>query len=164
MNSDDLAKQLERKQRDWQSMIRICHDFFHAWRQAAQERYGEQAAMALELAFWEHIGAGTGRMYLERGGRPEDLERIAFTLQRASDVMGETAHLEKEGEAVKLVHTACPWLDSFRAAGLPGRCGEGCDRWFQATVRAISPRVRVVTESQLPKGDASCTRRFTLVA
>jgi hypothetical protein len=164
MNANDLEKRLARKERDWQSMIRIAHDFFHAWRKAVRDRLGEAAASEMELAFWENVGVGTGRMYLERGGAPEDLDRIATTLQRASDVMGETAHVRKDGTDVLLVHTACPWLDSFRAAGLPNRCGEGCDRWFQVTVRTISPKVRVVTESQMPRSDATCTRRFTLTA
>lgn len=159
----DLEKALARKERDWQSMIHITHDFFHAWRKAVKDKHGEAAAKEMELAFWENVGVGTGQTYLKRGGGPEDLERIAFTMQRASDVMGETAHMQKDGNAVLVVHTACPWMDSFRAAGLPNRCGEGCDRWFQAAVRTISPKVRVVTESQLPKGDATCTRRFTLI-
>jgi hypothetical protein len=162
MSTNDLEKQLARKERDWQSMIRITHDFFHAWRKAVKDKGGEAAAMDMELAFWENVGVGTGEMYLKRGGAPEDIEKIAFTMQRASDVMGETAHMEKDGDAVLVVHTACPWMDSFRAAGLPNRCGEGCDRWFQVTAKTISPKVRVVTESQLPQGGATCTRRFTL--
>jgi hypothetical protein len=161
---DDLQQALTRKERDWQSMIRITHDFFHAWRKSVREQLGEAGAMKMELAFWENIGVGTGKMYLERGGKPDDLERIAFTLQRASDVMGETAHMEKDGKDVLVVHTACPWMESFRAAGLPNRCGEGCDRWFQVTAQTISPKVRMVTESLLPKGGATCTRRFTLTA
>ncbi|MDR2239119.1 MAG: L-2-amino-thiazoline-4-carboxylic acid hydrolase [Zoogloeaceae bacterium] len=160
----DLAQALARKERDWQSMIRITHDFFHAWRKAAQDKLGEAAAMDMELAFWENVGVGTGKMYLERGGKPEDLERIAFTMQRASDVMGETARMEKDGNDVLVVHTACPWMDSFRAAGLPNRCGKGCDLWFQVAGRTISPKVNVITESLLPNGDATCTRRFTLSA
>jgi len=159
-----LEKALARKERDWQSMIRITHDFFHAWRKSVKDKGGEAAAMEMELAFWENVGVGTGQMYLKRGGKPEDLEQIAFTMQRASDVMGETAHTKKDGQDVLVVHTACPWLDSFRAAGLPNRCGEGCDHWFQVTANTISPKVRVATESQLPKGDATCTRRFTLIA
>ncbi len=163
MSTNELEKQLARKERDWQSMIRITHDFFHAWRKSVKDKQGEAAAMDTELAFWENVGVGTGEMYLKRGGKPEDLEQIAFTMQRASDVMGETARMEKDGRDVLVVHTACPWMDSFRAAGLPNRCGEGCDRWFQATAQTISPKVRVVTESQLPKGDATCTRRFSLI-
>jgi hypothetical protein len=160
----DLEKALGRKERDWQSMIRITHDFFHAWRKSVQDRQGEAAAKEMELAFWENVGVGTGQMYLKRGGKPEDLGQIAYTMQRASDVMGETAHMKKDGADVLVVHTACPWLDSFRVAGLANQCGEGCDRWFQVTVKTISPKVRVVTESQLPQGGATCTRRFTLHA
>ena len=68
-----------------------------------------------------------------------------------------------KGKDVLVVHTACPWMDSFRAAGLPNQCGEGCDRWFQVAAQTISPKVRVVTESQLPRGGDTCTRRFTLI-
>ncbi|HNQ57856.1 MAG: hypothetical protein DPW12_09890 [Rhodocyclaceae bacterium] len=159
----DLEKALARKERDWQSMIRITHDFFHAWRKSVKDKQGEAAAKEMELAFWENVGVGTGEMYLKRGGKPEDLEQIAFTMQRASDVMGETAHMKKDGQDVLVVHTACPWMDSFRAAGLPNQCGEGCDRWFQVAAQTISPKVRVVTESQLPRGGDTCTRRFTLI-
>lgn len=158
----ELEKQLVRKERDWQSMIRITHDFFHAWRKSVADKHGEAAAQAMELAFWERIGVGTGEMYLARGGTPDSPEQIAFTMLRASEVMGETARMEKDGEAVLLVHTACPWLDSYRANGIANQCGLGCDHWFQTTARTISPRIRVVTESQLPAGGTTCTRRFSL--
>ena len=79
----------------------------------------------------------------------------------ASEVMGETAHLERDGDDVLLVHTACPWQDSFRASGIPDQCQAGCDNWFGTTAASISPRIKVVTESALPAGDRSCTRRFS---
>lgn len=157
-----LAKRAERAERDWKSMIRITHDFFHGWRRAVEERYGAEAAKELELRFYETIGEGTGRMFLERGGQPGDLERLVFSLTRASEVMGETASLQREGADVLLVHTACPWMDSFRATGAPNQCQASCDRWFQTTARTVSPKIRVITESALPAGDASCTRRFSL--
>lgn len=160
----ELEKQLARKTRDWESMIRITHDFFHGWRKSVADRHGEQAAQEMEFAFWERIGVGTGEMYLARGGKPEDHEQIAFTMLRASEVMGETAQMKKDGNATLLVHTACPWIDSYRANGIANQCGAGCDHWFQITVKTISPKLQVVTESQLPKGDASCTRRFKLEA
>jgi len=166
MNDDTgsaaLARQLARRTRDWQSMIRITHDFFHAWRRAVAAAHGERAAREAELDFWERIGAATGAAYLARAGNPDDPAQLARAMLRASEVMGETAHVERDGDSTLLVHTACPWLDSYRAHGLPGQCGAGCDRWFQTAVRTVSPRMRVVTESRLPDGDASCTRRFTL--
>jgi hypothetical protein len=149
-------------ERDWQSMIRITHDFFHAWRKSVADSHGEPAAKDMEMRFWENIGLGTGRMYLARGGTPDDPGQIAFTMKRASDIMGETAHIAQDGDATLLVHTACPWIDSYRAAGLPNQCGAGCDHWFQTTVKTISPNLKVITESQLPRGDASCTRRFSV--
>jgi hypothetical protein len=158
----ELEKRLARKERDWQSMIRITHDFFHAWRKSVADKHGEQAAREMELAFWERIGVGTGEMYLARGGKPDSPEQIAFTMVRASEVMGETARLERDGDAALVVHTACPWMDSYRANGIANQCASGCDHWFQVAARTISPRIRVVTESQLPRGGATCTRRFTL--
>jgi hypothetical protein len=158
----DLEKQLARKERDWESMIRINHDFFHCWRRAAEEKLSPQDANDLVMRFWELVGVGTGEMYLARGGKPENLEQIAFTMMRASHVMGETAHMSMEGDASVLVHTACPWTDSFRDSGAPNQCQAGCDHWFQVTAKTISPKLRVTTESALPAGASSCTRRFTL--
>ena len=73
MSTNDLEKRLARKERDWQSMIRITHDFFHAWRKSVKDKQGEAAA------------------------------------------------------------------------------------------KTISPKVRVVTESQLPRGGDTCTRRFSVI-
>lgn len=160
-SGDDLAKRLNRTERDWQSMQRICHDFFHGWRRVVADHYGEAAARQLEVEFYGRIGLGTGAMYLQRGGSPDDLEKVVSTLVRASEVMGETAHLERDGDDVLLVHTACPWQDSFRASGIVDQCQAGCDNWFGTTAASISPRIKVVTESALPAGDRSCTRRFS---
>ena len=160
----DLAKRLARAERDWQSMQRICHDFFHGWRRTVQDRFGADVAQELEMSFYQRIGEGTGKMFLDRGGKPDDLEKLVHSLVRASEVMGEAAHLRREGDEVLLVHTACPWMDSFRATGAPNQCQASCDHWFRTTATTISPRIRVVTESALPAGDASCTRRFSLAA
>jgi hypothetical protein len=158
----ELEKQLARKERDWESMIRINHDFFHCWRRAAEEKLSAQDANEVLMRFWELVGVGTGEMYKARGGKPEDLEQLAFTMMRASHVMGESAHMSMEKDASVLVHTACPWMESFRDTGAANQCQAGCDHWFQTTVRTISPNVKVVTESALPAGDATCTRRFSL--
>lgn len=158
----ELEKKLERKERDWQAMIRITHDFFHCWREAVEEKLGKQEANEVQLRFWELVGIGTGKMYLERGGAPDDVTKVAFTMLRASEVMGETARMETTPDASLLVHEACPWMDSFRERGAANECQAGCDRWFQATVQAISPNLQVVTEAALPAGNATCTRRFTV--
>ena len=65
----NLEKALARKERDWQSMIRITHDFFHAWRKSVQDRQGEAAAKETELAFWENVGVGTGEREVDDAGR-----------------------------------------------------------------------------------------------
>lgn len=157
-----LTKRFERAERDWQSMQRICHDFFHGWRRTVQERYGMAVAKELEMSFYEHIGVGTGQMFLDRGGKPHDLEKLVHSLVRASEVMGEAAHLTREDTDVLLVHTACPWMDSFRATGAPNQCQASCDHWFQTTAKTISPKIQVMTESALPAGDTTCTRRFSI--
>jgi len=166
MESQDpisLESHAKRMESSWRSMIRITHDFFHAWRKAIVDSHGETAAKDMELLFWENIGRGTGKFYLARGGKPDDTGQIAYTMKRASDIMGETAHITLDGDATLLVHTDCPWMDSYHAAGIPGQCGAGCDRWFQTTVKTISNNLIVVTESQLPNGDANCTRRFMVM-
>lgn len=160
----DQAKKLARAERDWQSMQRICHDFFHGWRRTVQDRYGVEAAKELEMSFYERIGEGTGKMFLDRGGKPDDLEKLVHTLVRASEVMGEAAHLTRDGNDVILVHTACPWTDSFRATGAENQCQASCDHWFQTTAKTISPKISVLTESALPAGNATCTRRFSIAA
>ena len=66
----DQAKKLARAERDWQSMQRICHDFFHGWRRTVQDRYGVEVAKELEMSFYQRIGEGTGKMFLDRGGKP----------------------------------------------------------------------------------------------
>ena len=162
--ADDTDKLLERTSRDWQSMIRITHDFFHGWRRTVAETLGEEKAMEMELRFYERIGEGTGRMFADRGGRPEDVEKLVFSLVRASEVMGEKARMAADGNDWLLIHEACPWPDSFRAHGVPHTCQASCDRWFQTTARSVSPKLRVVTESALPAGDATCTRRFVTAA
>lgn len=158
----DLRKRIDRTERDWRSMQRICHDFFHGWRQTIQDRYGDSVAKELELRFYERIGEGTGKMFLNRGGKAEDLEKLVNSLVRASEVMGEDATLAREGNDVLLIHTACPWMDSFRDTGVPNQCQDSCDKWFQTTAKTISPRIKVVTEGALPAGNRSCIRRFTL--
>ena len=50
------------------------------------------------------------------------------------------------------------------SADVPNQRQASCDHWFQPTAKTISPKIRVVTESALPAGDASCTRRFSLAA
>lgn len=160
-SGDDLAKRLSRAERDWQSMQRICHDFFHGWRRVVADHLGEEKAKELEVEFYGRIGQNTGAMYLQRGGNADDLERIVFTLVRASEVMGEAAHLARDGDDVLLVHTACPWQDSFRANHIANQCQAGCDNWFRTTAASISTRIKVVTESALPAGDGTCTRRFS---
>lgn len=159
---EELEKLLTRKERDWESMLNINHDFFHCWRRAAEEKLSAKDANNLVMRFWELVGTSTGEMYLQRGGKPEDVEKLAFTMMRASHVMGETAHMSLEGDTSVLVHTACPWMDSFRDTGAPNQCQAGCDHWFQTTIQTISSNLRVVTESALPAGDSTCTRRFSV--
>lgn len=155
---------LARRTRDWQSMIRITHDFFHGWRRTVAEAFGEDKAMELELRFYESVGAGTARMFADRGGRPEDVEKLVFSLVRASEVMGEKARMERDGGDWLLIHEACPWPATFRANGVPHTCQASCDHWFRTTARSVSPTLDVVTESALPAGDATCTRRFVAAA
>lgn len=154
----DTERRLER---DWRSMIRISHDFFHAWRKAVADAYGDERAAELELAFWAEVGKGTANAYLERSGDPEDLFRIVDVLRRASDVMGEVSETRQGDDGVRLVHTRCPWPDGYRSRGLAAHCGDGCDAWFRATAFGINPAVTVTTECRIPDGARTCTRLFS---
>ncbi|MBI2313808.1 MAG: L-2-amino-thiazoline-4-carboxylic acid hydrolase [Betaproteobacteria bacterium] len=155
---NDAIKRLEK---DWHSMIFISHDFFHCWRKAVEEKYGTTEAAELAERFWELVGEGTGNSFLKRGRDAGSLEQIVGAMERASQVMGETARVVRDRQDVLLIHDACPWIGSFKSYGAPGRCQSGCDRWFQKSLKTITPDFVVVTESCLASGDASCTRRFS---
>lgn len=158
----DVEKALAAKEKEWEAMIRIAHDFFLNWRRAVAEQHGEDAARAAELRAWDLVAEGTARAFTGRGGKPEELEKFAAGIARVSAVMGETAHVRREGDDVLLVHTGCPWPKSYRDYGAGSTCQAGCDHWFGQSARRISPRIGVVTESAMPAGGATCTRRFSL--
>ncbi|MDT3701410.1 MAG: L-2-amino-thiazoline-4-carboxylic acid hydrolase [Thermincola sp.] len=154
---NDALKKLER---DWRSMIFISHDFFHRWRLVLAEKYGQAEADDLVVSFWESVGVGTGEAYLKKGRDPENMHDIVEASVRASLVMGESAKLVQDGDDYLLVHDKCPWIDSFKEYGAPGKCQAGCDKWFEAALRTISPKFAVKTESCLASGDSTCTRRY----
>ncbi|AGL00632.1 L-2-amino-thiazoline-4-carboxylic acid hydrolase [Desulfoscipio gibsoniae] len=151
-------------QRNWKNMILISHGFFHCWRQTVEETIGQQEAKKLVQRFWELVGQGTAEAYLKKNRDPDSVEDVVQAFARASEVMGETVRVEKDGEAVLLVHDACPWIDSYRDYGSPGQCQLGCDRWFGAAVEGISPRLRVETTACQAAGDQTCARRFTFIS
>lgn len=157
------AQESKKVERNWKSMIQISHDFFHRWRQAVEEAMGPQEAGKLVQRFWELVGQGTAEAYLRKKRDPDNIEEVVQAFARASKVMGETVRVEKDGDAVLLIHDACPWIDSYRDYGSPGQCQPGCDRWFGAAVEGISPRLRVETTACLAAGDQTCTRRFTCI-
>jgi hypothetical protein len=157
------TKESAKLMRNMKGMLFISHDFFHRWRQTVEESVGPQEAKKLVNRFWELVAKGSAQDYLSKNKDPHDVEGVVQSLARASDVMGETVRVEKDGAAVLLVHDACPWIHSFREYGAPGQCQAGCDRWFGATAESISPRLKVETASCLAAGDNTCTRRFTLL-
>lgn len=55
-----------------------------------EEKFGAKETVALANRFWESIGGGTAKKFLECFGKTEDLEQIVNTLLRASRVMGES--------------------------------------------------------------------------
>lgn len=158
----DAQEALQRKHKEWEAMLKIAHDFFLNWRGAVAELHGEDAARQAELRAWDKVAEGTAAAFLARGGTPEEVEKFAASIARVSAVMGETAHVERDGADVLLVHTGCPWPASYRRYGAGSTCQAGCDHWFQQSARKVSPRMSVVTESAMPAGGANCTRRFSL--
>ena len=157
------AKENAKLMRNWKGMLFISHDFFHRWRQTVEETVSPQEAKKLVNRFWELVAKGSAQAYLSKNKDPHDVEGVVQSLARASDVMGETVRVEKDGADVLLVHDASPWIDSFREYGAPGQCQAGCDRWFEATAETISPRLKVETTTCLAAGDNTCTRRFSLL-
>lgn len=151
---------LQKLEREWKTMVKIAHDFFHNWRQAVCEKYGDQDLEELTLRFWELVGKNTAAQYARAGIDGCDVERIARAAGRSSEIMGETVRVEPDGEAWLLLHDACPWIDSYRKAGFEGKCGPGCQRWFEATVKGLSPDLAVDTLACLAEGDKQCVRRF----
>lgn len=157
----DESAVVKKLERDWRSMIFISHDFFHRWRMVVEERLGEEETTALIERFWEVVGEGTAESYLKRGKDVTDLEQIVNYFVRASLVMGESARAVKEGNDVLLIHDACPWIDSFRDYGAPGKCQAGCDKWFESALRKITSDFSVQTEGCLAAGDSGCIRRYS---
>ena len=148
-------------QRNWRAMIKISHLFFHCWRQAVLDKYGEKETDRLVLNFWEKVGLNTASSYLNIAKiNPDNLEQVVMGAARSSNIMGEHVSVEKDGDAYLLVHHECPWIDSYKEAGAPGKCQDGCDRWFTATAAAMSPKLGVETLTCLAAGDNTCTRRF----
>lgn len=162
--TDELKRALRSKEKEWEAMVRIAHDFFLNWRRAVAELHGERAARAAELRAWERVAEGTASAHRARGAAPQDIEALAASIARVSGVMRETAHVERDGADRLVVHTACPWPASYRAYGAGATCQAGCDHWFRESARGVSPAIRVVTESAIPAGDAVCTRRFSILA
>lgn len=158
LDSEDAYKRLEK---DWRSMIFIAHDFFHRWHQVVEEKYGKEEAEGLTLRFWELVGQGTGESYLKRGRDTENLEQVVKAMMRASEVMGEQARMEADGDDYLLIHEACPWIDSFKNYGTPGECQAGCDHWFATAAMVVSPKLKVKTEGCLAAGDNACVRRYS---
>lgn len=156
----EKSDSLKKLERDWRTMILIAHNFFHCWRQAVYERYGEGAMEELTLRFWELVGGNTAAQYARANIDGRDLERLAGAAARSSEIMGETVRVERDGEAWLLIHDACPWIESYRKAGFEGKCGPGCHRWFEASARGLSPDLAVDTLSCLGDGDQHCVRRF----
>lgn len=154
-------EKLARLERDWKTMILIAHDFFHAWRRVVAEKYGEAEMEELTEKFWELVGRNTANQYRTKGKIDAgSVEQIVRAVARSSEIMGETVRVEREGEAWLLIHEACPWIETYRRAGYPGRCQRGCDRWFSTTVAELTPEVVVETTSCLAAGDGRCVRRF----
>ena len=147
--------------RNWKVMVKISHLFFHFWRQAVLEKYGTEETDKLILNFWEKMGANTANSYLKIAKiDPDNLEQVAGGAARSSEIMGEKVTVEKDGDAYLLIHHECPWIESYREAGATGMCKTGCDRWFAATVAAMSPGLGVETLSSLAAGDDKCVRKF----
>jgi len=140
-------------------MIHVSHDFFHRWRRAALESGGEEKARQMELRFWELVGEGTAEAY--RRLNPASLKAIVDLIARSSAIMGEEVTTREEGNTCFLVHSACPWPESYRASGLGGSCRPGCDRWFASTLAALDDGYQVETLSSLADGDTTCTRQFS---
>lgn len=153
----DRANKLER---DWKTMILIAHDFFHSWRQVLYRQYGESVTEELTLGFWEQVGKKTAAQYARGKIDPQNVEQVARGAARSSEIMGETVSVRQDGEAWLLIHDACPWTDTYKKAGFEGKCRPGCDRWFESTVRALSPGLAVETLACLASGDNQCVRKF----
>ena len=160
--NEAVDRQIKNLSRNWRAMILVAHDFFHCWRRAVQEEYGEEAAAALTERFWDSVGRRTGELYLTKGGvAPGDVEAVVRAIARSSEMMGETVRVEQDGpDDWLLIHEGCPWIESYRQYGAPGQCVPGCHTWFAAALAVAAPGFTVTTESSLARGDAACVRRF----
>ncbi|AGL00654.1 L-2-amino-thiazoline-4-carboxylic acid hydrolase [Desulfoscipio gibsoniae] len=153
-------KRQQKLERDWKTMIVISHDFFHSWRRAVSEKYGDAAMEQLTYRFWELIGQNTAAQYKKGKVDSASAEQLARAVARSSEIMGETVRVEQEGDAWLLIHDACPWIKSYQQAGYPGQCRSGCDKWFSATVAELASGIAVETTACLADGDKWCIRKF----
>ena len=155
MNKEQEIKKLKR---DWQAMIKVSHDFFHAWRQMMEEEVDDRRARFLTERFWEKIAISNAEMY--RGDKT-DISKILRFMARMSDVMGETVTTDSKNGESYLIHIACPWIDSFKEYEAKNRCQAGCDCWFETTLKLINPDLKMQTLDCLTEGGKGCIRKFT---
>ncbi len=146
-------------EKDLKAMWNICRDFYFKWREAVRDEFGEDSAKKLVEKFWEKVGQGTAKLYLEYDvARPGDLKSIARAIQISSQIMGENVEIEECEEGVIVRHTHCPWWDWYKRMNLEDEDQLGCDIWFRTTVRNIDPKADVFTTKSFSKGHDVCER------
>ncbi len=141
-----------------------------AWRDAVRESCPDVDAGLVVRRMWEITGEQTAAAYRRRIDRTKPLAaQIADGIVFSSRCMGEDAHAEAakadDGRDEAFVrHAACPWPRWHERNGLTAEDRPGCDRWFDATLEALSrdlgATIRFETLESLPEGGASCLRRI----
>lgn len=148
-------------ERRWKSLVRVCHDFYFAWRKVLLDYLGADRGPEATRRFYDLVGRNTARAFREQLNLDgSDVEAVARAMARSSLIMGEEVQVCRRDDDILLIHTSCPWLEAYRRAGAEDGCLVGCDQWFHTTLAALSPALRFHTEESMVKGHGRCVRRI----
>lgn len=147
----------------WWTLQNICRDFYFKWRAVVEEEFGKEKSRELVAKFWEKVGIGTAKLYIQYGKvSPNDLLSIAKAIKMSSTIMGEDVEVEIKNNIIIIRHISCPWWNWYKKMGLEEEDQYGCDKWFEATVKGINPRAKVETVKSFPKCNNLCERRIVI--
>lgn len=149
--------------KDWKIMNELLRDFYFSWLEVVGPKL-EAGGVPLEEVvadFWKKVGEEGAELYKKHLPPERDLLSLARAIKRSSEIMGEEVEIEEgEGGAIILRHMECPWLERSRRRGYERLCRLGCDAWFEAALKGVSPELKVETREAMPEGGSCCERKI----
>ena len=65
---------MDESEKYWRTLQNICRDFYFKWREVVEEEFGNEKSRELVAKFWEKVGIGTAKLYIQYGEvSPNDL-------------------------------------------------------------------------------------------